>query len=203
MTEILLGGVAFRSKRDLRDKFRVFFASLNGKTITNTSHGSAFSTCLSLFSRHPNWAHKSRKPIASIRVSKSWGSIGSKVDLFYTDGSSDDISWTTACNGRPKSKVGLRRGQMRRAISTQIIDFYAKSAKECASCNTRSGPFEVDHLVSFTSLAKEYESTYGSEDITLSAWYDFHQEFAKLQLLCLTCHSQKTRKEKVKPNGQN
>lgn len=138
--------------------------------------------------------------------------------LEYVDGSTDDISflWCVDCiskDGEKRIPTNTDLQQcMRKAIKDYIGEFYADNDKTCAKCkNAVADSYEVDHIVKFRDLAKDFlvlqpelnVPTIFKKDLKFGGykfkkidkkfsdeWFEYHKEHSKLRILCKPCNRQ-------------
>jgi 5-methylcytosine-specific restriction endonuclease McrA len=167
---------------------------------------------ITLFKRHPEYESKCGIGIHEIVLSQNrLNKSARELYIVRKDGSTIDISWRRCVSGNPPTKHSLLMAAMRRAVRDHIIAF-AKGLHNCDNCGTDIGPFEVDHCGpdEFKSLAEAWQKMKGAppsfDDCAESnsakfwpsdlayemGWRYFHNDLAKLQLLCKPCHNLKT-----------
>jgi len=145
-----------------------------------------------------------------VRINPSWNGPTNGLWIVRTDGTENDISWTTALqpDGKPTPKEEASSAA-RDEISSQIHDFH--DTGDCSICEichknmTRGDGLHVDHIKPFQDLFLEFlkslEMTYHditTEDLGVESqfldrelalkWYDFHLKHSTLRLVHNKCN---------------
>ena len=159
---------------------------------------------MELLKRHPEYDRKVGSGIFELKVKRN---RGYHLFILRTDGSEIDVSWKVCISPKNDSIATIQNRMLRFAIREQISNFKSNSDNKCEICGTTE-KIEVDHVIPFQELKKqfckdnilpqryaEHPTDYvfhkDDKDIEL-AWKKFHEENAKLQFLCESCHKNKT-----------
>lgn len=159
---------------------------------------------MTVLQNHPEYTNKVGAGIDSISIRMNRRNKAAReLYIKRIDGSEIDISWVTCFTGKAKSYKSLLQSAMREAISPQILEFL-KLNRVCNKCGARSH-LEVDHLEpSFKKLSSIFEfppqvfldgkhnGPVLQESDEKIKWIKFHSENARLQVLCKSCHKDKT-----------
>ena len=180
------------------------------------SHGS-ISLCVKQIDRPPK--HDSSKCEKCLTGKRCWSTIDCSHMVMPNFISA---KWVFTCFG---SGVLMNENPMHRvkqaarlAIKLQIKSFRDSVRDQCQKCGVEEYGLglEVDHIIDFMDIFNNFIKNYEEEiliksvykDHTGDLWYftdekikqewcKYHKENAKLQLLCKTCHKDKTYKRKA------
>lgn len=130
----------------------------------------------------------------------------------------EDISLYTCVYGEPKSSDSMLSSALRYCIEDQIRDFRLKNRCVCKLCGTRSGKFEVDHIVHFdkikfdflklqqkSSIPTEFDGDRKSifmlkDKLFGDKFKKYHQQHVvdacQLRILCTKCNRSRPKYEK-------
>lgn len=162
---------------------------------------------LELIKRHPEYIEKvgcgieyfilERNPISPYKCFH--------LTFMRIDGSSDDISYNLCIKSKQISLRQQTLNAMRHSIKDEIISF-KKNNNKCNMCGISNVYFEADHFgiefkemsdsfIKKNDICKKFGSdsffTCFDDDDYKNKWVCFHNTWAKLQLLCLSCHHSK------------
>lgn len=174
-----------------------------------------FDFFLNLFKNHPDFATKQRQGIVAFVIERNkLRPMFFQLLVQHTDTTETSFSWVQCCRFKPRtSQVNLLRA-MRNAIIPQVVSFRNNNELICKSCNTGTDGtiFHVDHVVPFSDLSNAFLrdtphlvpvlfdennanlTIFKKEDNEFeTAWSNFHQEHAELQVLCSVCNLKKPR----------
>jgi beta-galactosidase beta subunit len=212
---MIINNISYSTQKSLKSKVKLVISELKS---TNTNHikpGTEF-FCFwnDLFKRHPT---KSHFIPTSFTFEKPYHMY------FNVDNYRDSFSYNDCITGKSKNKTYDFLACLRSSIEPQIKNFRKnQSSYKCVSCNTNDDniKYEVDHVKPFKQIYNEFMKTIEeidpndfkmiydskkhrlmfdlSDDYTKSLhdlWIDFHNENADLQILCISCHINKTKNE--------
>ena len=213
---MIIDSIKYRTQKSLKSKVSSIISILNASNNlghvdihTNTEY---FKFWNDLFKRHPTKAHFNP---TSFRLEKPF-------HMYFNIGNyTDSFSYNDCITSKTKSKKNDYFGCLRSSIEPQIKIFRNdQSPLKCNHCNIADSnlKYEVDHEISFKTLYNDFIKTVDgveiddfkmkynstkhriffdlSDDYTKSLhdlWIDFHNENAKLQILCKECHLHKTK----------
>lgn len=177
-------------------------------------NGQAGDFLAALLARHPDATQKIGPGVAYITLEPVPGYPSRGFIVHRIDGSSTDFSWLD-CITTPQHHTKVFKA-MRVAVARQSIAFKQAEADtgqlQCAVCGSPCGwdDVHVDHLPpEFAALASAFATAAGGYDkipLVPSAdgmigplldpaievvWVKYHQEQARLQILCIPCHKAK------------
>lgn len=123
-----------------------------------------------------------------------------------------DISWNSCAHLRFKNEINHLNDSLRSCISPQIIHFKCNNSNKCTKCGEVKSDMHVDHIIHFEELKEKFlkicfkdnisipkkfseltdgtnRSCFRPEDSEFSnKWYEYHEEHAKLRILCKNCN---------------
>ena len=210
---ILINEITYKTQKQLTEKVRSIIKEMEHQNISEINSNSVyFNFWKSLFSRHPTKGHF--KPI-SFTFEKPYHMY------FNTDEIQDSFSWKVCISGKEGSKKIDYFACLRSSIIPQIENFKMNSPHICNFCNKTNCYYEVDHIISFSDIYKNFIETIEnlevneiktyydskkhrqffdlSDEYTESLnnlWVDYHKENATFQKLCKNCHLLKTHNRK-------
>lgn len=208
---ILIDQITYKTKKQLTEKVRTILNEMKNNNISEININSVyFNFWKCLFNRHPTKGHF--KPI-SFTFEKPCHMY------FNTDEKQDSFSWKVCISQKEGSKKSDYFACLRSSIEPQIEQFKMKTNHICACCKKTNCYYEVDHIISFSDIYKNFEKTVEnlsendtkiyydskkhrqffdlSDEYTKSLndlWFDYHKENATFQKLCKDCHILKTQK---------
>lgn len=128
--------------------------------------------------------------------------------VVYKDGTYDSISYVSCITKRKQSSRALLKKVLRNEINLDIWKFKIRSRSEfdfCDICVTKlDNTCEVDHFgdYEFNTIAEMFIGQLSNTPIIdeekfvdrclANDWVNFHNTYAKLQVLCKVCHKKKT-----------
>jgi hypothetical protein len=128
----------------------------------------------------------------------------------------DSFSYIDCLSGKFKSSEQSLMDSLRFAINLDIC-LFRKSKNQCECCGVKNKSFEVDHVIPFNVIVKEFreickikeptnftsdsksrKTTFHNDDVEYELeWQRYHRKRMKLQILCKSCHKYRTRLLKV------
>lgn len=208
MPPINIGGTTFHSKRHAMQHVQDLFLHI-GETsdLTGSPHAPFV---MALLQRHP----KADAKLAGLHhVELRRNGMGVGILLHYHDRDIDDISWRSCISGKPRSDKDRLHDALREAVQTQIDVFRSAHAGDtmCANCKSPlqwnvPGMVHVDHdTPTFVQLAQSFcaqarpdmavvSHPHGlyrhrlTDDVVRHQWQAFHQQHARLQIVCCHCN---------------
>ena len=147
---------------------------------------------------------------AKVIPNKKYGGVNLVVYVIHSDGTEDDFSINkciTKMAGKPEKfeltenmrKATSRHGTLRSTCNNCSVE--VQSHKQAIAEDKYSKAIgEVDHIRPFNELKDEFIqlSPPDNTDEWMDRWCEFHFKNATLQTLCLTCHREKTERERTK-----
>lgn len=210
---IIVDEVPYKTKIALKRKLKSIRAEMcetNCTTISPTSK--YFPFWASLFKRNP---YKGHYTPTSFRFEKPY-------HMYFTtkSGYEDSFGYNFCIDQIPSSKKSDLNQCLRSTIEPQILAFGNKTrCTPCAICLELSDRHEIDHVIPFKKLCIDFQKTERNIDMELfkvkndkdkhrlifdlsdaytkslhDHWYEYHENVAELQKLCIACHKNKTRK---------
>ena len=210
---IILDGIIFKTKKECKEYVREIIKKLNiGEKIYKSNK--LYQFFLDLVNRHPKKDFKIGCGISYFLIAfDSWKN--KYVEIVRIDDTSDDFSWNSAIDKKIKTPFELLKQAMRFEINNQILDYKYRfdSPYICNICKNSTSLVEIDHCeIDFKDLLFNFieknpdcpkifddEPSYHSPVFKLcdkdfsEKWNEYHKINAKLQLLCVDCHTKKTR----------
>lgn len=209
MNQYSLGGVIYKTKKDIESKCREISARACENTLLE---GDDYNFVHDLFECHPNYEEKAGCGVAGFVVErdKLYGN-GKHFCVVRTDGSKTDFSWKKCVSGKQTNKRRLVLDAMRRAVQKQIFEYADKQFEKApeiicpitGEIVTRDN-CHVDHVYpnTFSYLSQEWidDNNLSHETIELKhnadgygyvfadigilhSWQSFHSQNAKLRIL--------------------
>lgn len=208
---ISVGQYVFNTKKELR-----FFTKQMVQKLFNKELPSNHNFFFALIKRHPEYETKFDFPVTHfIAESNPMTGDTSSPHLLACNDRNEKValSWNSCVTGKPFGGDKMLMA-MRSAISDSIIKFYRNSKHECILCKSTS-ELEVDHVIEFSIIAEQFKERYNplfvpskfckdaysrdsflpSDEEYKTNWINYHNKNCELQLLCKTCHKEKTKKQ--------
>ena len=207
----IIGNNSFKAQYEIKNFIKELF--------TNNGYGKAnprtYSFLVELIKRHPDYEAKTGVGIDFFTISKNPYSRQKCFHLTFTrlDGSTDDISYNLCIKGKELTKKQQTLNAMRHSIRSDIKYFKMNAVQKCNSCDISEVDFDCDHYgVEFKEISENFIEKCGvcksfatdecftcfADDEYKNKWIDYHNDIAKLQLLCVSCHKNKSKKLKCK-----
>ena len=207
-TPIECGGRTFASKKALEDHVRALLREVGVTDSIKTKNPSQYDFLLELFRRHPGYPDKivgmTDLAIQPNRMTPQHLELN-----LVKDGELEDISWRLCVDAKGKDhyKIALRS-----AITEQIHRFRSAHPATCEICSTsnRDVDYHVDHINHFEEIVYAFHETLESkglhkptefinrtdnrkgfrpeDGVFEDAWKRFHEETARLRILCAPCN---------------
>lgn len=167
-------------------------------------------TLIEVLKRHPNFDTKA-KDLANIKIQKTRLNKALEIIIVNTDLTEIDISWKLAISGKCNSPTKNLISAMRNSVKDQISRFKSTSHQICEKCKSTHA-LQVDHIIHFEHLYREFRNDVQKEGIRIpknfedekdgsnmkcfketdgtfkNKWIKYHQENAKLRILCKKCN---------------
>lgn len=161
-----------------------------------------------LLKKHPNPRDKLDN-ISSIIIERDFHNNPAVFITYNDDRKKDSISWVCCITQRNTSLKTIQSMCFRNSIQDQIDYFRYRNDGSCAICDKKNTNLEVDHIVEFKFLTDSFiklnqlepvfiknfqdlsrgKYLFSKEDLEISKkWQEYHKTYAKLQLLCKSCH---------------
>ena len=200
----------FSSKTALYDHVKLLMIRLKNQTVKSDHED--FKFIMALVKRHHNTSGKIGTGVKAFRITTNRSNTP-HLDIIRLDDSVIDISWVGCCkiNKKRPIRVHLNRA-MRNAVEEQIFKFKKEYKTKhgnykCGLCKTTDAQFQVDHEKPiFNDLFKQFVvknpdhptqfdqkimgmNVFRNEDKEYDdKWKKYHQDNAKLRLLCAECN---------------
>lgn len=205
--KLYIGGSLFKTKKIAKSHIRSVLRPLVGREVCKESEH--FTLIEGLWQRSP----MHRPGVTHFEIVEKLGGIGVRAIICDDDESSHyvDFSIRESISGHSVSYWQKLTSALRGSIRPQIREFKAASEKRCALCGS-SGWLEADHEIRFRDLMRSFiagretprEFAYCADgfkfhdwDLSFqSEWLAYHQENAKLRLLCSPCHASHTKAQR-------
>ena len=201
----IIGNNSFKAQYEIKNFIKELF-TINGYGKANpTTH----SFLLELIKRHPDYETKLGVGINYFTICNNPYSRNKSFHLTFTriDGSIDDISINLCIKGKKLTNKQQTLNAMRHSIRKEIREFKMNTEQRCSLCGIIGVDFDCDHYgIEFKDISESFIGKYDVcnsfasdecftcfEDIEYkNKWIDYHNERAKLQLLCIPCHKNKS-----------
>lgn len=197
---IELGGIKFKSQVELK-KYVVLIVSVVGVINKDNEH---FIFLLDLYNRKPTQQLNSQE-INHFKVAPK-----NVMSVVSNDGVEHVFSWNKCIQAKDNTNENNTKSACRTAINPYIEAFYKEADKCCANCKAIDCKFEVDHINDFAIIYNDFfklhtiptefkENEYYRKEFVdkelEQAFINYHNEKATLQLLCKSCHNNKSFKK--------
>lgn len=200
----IIGDQKFKTQKDAK----VFINTL----LTQNGYGRANSTThlflLELIKRHPDYENKVGVGIDYFTIGKNPFSRNNCFYLTFTriDGTTDDFSFNLCIKGKAVTLKQQTIYGMRNAVHDDIKKYKMNAEQKCNTCGAKDVDFDCDHYgTEFKQISETFIQTKGvcnsftndacftciDDDEYKTSWINYHNENAKLQLLCVKCHKEK------------
>lgn len=207
--------LVFSSQKKLKDYVKEQCLKYLDETI-DIDHP-LYNLLLDMWERHPNKSiesplfknisHKNRSP--TFRSRSPLTKHEKFRSYYYDDGRWKSFSLLNKCvSGNKTTTTQQLNKTLRYAIIEQINDFKRQNdCSVCNICNCVKDDIEIDHIIEFQKIVKDFINDIGSEIEIIKGegsgewlfkdndikqkWLSFHLEKATLQALCVECHKGK------------
>lgn len=213
MPPIDCGGRTFASKKALEDHVRTILREVDVTESIKAKNPAQYNFLLELFRRHPGYPDKivgmTDLAIQPNRITPQ----DLEVNL-VKEGKLEAISWRQCVNAKGKDhyKIALRS-----AITEQIQRYKSAHPATCEMCSTssREVDYHVDHINHFEEILNAFHESLESkglhkptefinrtdnrkgfraeDSVFEDAWKQFHEETARLRILCAPCNLRRPR----------
>lgn len=148
-----------------------------------------------LIKRHPNYDDKFE--VDSFEIYRK--PYSKAVELFILKRAClrKRISWVSCCNKKMESGYTKMNRLFREAIDYQSKSYrnerYKNGSYICDGCDLFNYGLEVDHISKFSEMLKDFKKIkIESSTNEIDEWVKYHESNVKYQLLCKSCHYNKT-----------
>jgi hypothetical protein len=199
MPPVSIGDAHFKSKKDAYTFVKNKLDQIGFGTINEADDH--FQFLLSLLHNHPEAEQKRGAGISSFSIRPNPISNGKHITVCRTDHSIDTFSWR-ACCGLTKSPIQWIAILCRQAVSSEMYNF--RKNKACQVCGSTGNLHTHHDQPRFSEIIKMFTKEHGTSNPDYCArdnnmvpclpptmhatFLAFHQEHARLQVLCKSCH---------------
>lgn len=211
-----IGEHNFKTKKDAQNFVRKFIINIGCKDIYPKDH--EYKLLEDLINNHPKSKDKIGSGIKCFRIQKNHLNPKCLETIIErNDGSIIDFSWVKCSTSSSNSIIDNFKAAMRQYVSVDIQKFKRDSEMKCVFCDhigDVSSDFHVDHdnpsfkqlCEDFIKLHPNYPKIFDDDSNThisifkkedkeyADRWRHYHNEKAKLQILCAPCNLQKSKK---------
>lgn len=200
----IIGNQSFKTQREIKQYIKEIFEKNGLGKVNQITHN----FLSELIKRHPDFESKIGSGIDYFLISQNPVSRQKSYHLSFrrTDGSMDDISYNICITGKEVSNKVQTLNSMRNSIHSHIKQFKINAEQKCNKCGIIGVNFDCDHYgTEFKEISESFIKKYDvcssfksdgfftcfDDDEYKDKWINYHNEKAKLQLLCVKCHISK------------
>jgi len=165
-----------------------------------------------LFKNHPDYPEKVSGMVDIKIIRNKRDANAYELNIVRDDGTTGDISWVLCTTKKSKDPIWNQkrdfRTAMRVAIEPQTLEFKETAKMCCVLCKSTT-QLEVDHIVTFEKLVKDFlmdhpivptsfselpdnRACFKTDDAEFELqWKDYHRDHASFRILCRECNCRK------------
>ena len=158
-----------------------------------------------LASQHPRGLKDDEQVI--IAPHTQYGRTFNNITVIRSDNTYDNYSYDACINGYNHNYD--IKSNLRKMIYSDIEEFKANNIRPniCELCGNCSDEFEIDHIILFNDLVKQFMNKYNinindikienrqiADDFINTEFPKFHHENAKLRWICKKCNQTRSKK---------